>query len=157
MSKKILFIDMDNTLVDFQSGIDKVDPKTREHFETIWEKTANPEWDEVPGIFALMDPLPGAIEAFHKLAEKYDTYILSTAPWGNPTAWSDKLQWVKRHLGKVAYKRLILSHHKNLCQGDYMIDDRPGHRGLDKFTGEVLSFGPDGKFKDWEAVMAYLG
>ena len=160
MEKKRLFVDLDNTLVDFQSGIDKVDPKTREHFTSLWReayKDGKEEWDEVPGIFALMDPMPGGIEAYRELAAKYDTYILSTAPWGNPTAWSDKLQWVKRHLGHVAYKRLILSHHKNLCHGDYLIDDRPGHRGVDKFSGEVLHFGKDGKFKEWKAVLEYLG
>ena len=28
----------------------------------------------------------------------------------NPTAWSDKLEWVKGHLGAPAHKRLILTH-----------------------------------------------
>lgn len=46
-----------------------------------------------------MDPMPGAIEAINRLADKFDVYILSTAPWDNPTAWSDKLNWVKQHLG----------------------------------------------------------
>ncbi|NCG08090.1 MAG: 2-C-methyl-D-erythritol 4-phosphate cytidylyltransferase, partial [Verrucomicrobia bacterium] len=55
---------------------------------------------------------------------RFDSYILSTAPWGNPTAWSDKLEWVKKHLGEVAKKRLILSHNKQLNKGDYLIDDR---------------------------------
>ena len=60
----------------------------------------------------------------NRLKDKYDIYILSTAPWDNPSAWSDKLEWVKRYLGEVCYKRLILSHHKNLNAGDYLIDDR---------------------------------
>jgi FMN phosphatase YigB (HAD superfamily) len=66
MEKKRLFVDLDDTLVDFQSGIDKVDPKTREHFTSLWReayKDGKEEWDEVPGIFALMDPMPGGIEA----------------------------------------------------------------------------------------------
>lgn len=28
--------------------------------------------------------------AVHKLAAVYDVFILSTAPWKNPSAWSDK-------------------------------------------------------------------
>ena len=36
--------------------------------------------DEIPGIFALMDPMPGAIDAYLELAERFDTYVLSTAP-----------------------------------------------------------------------------
>lgn len=92
--------------------------------------------------------------------EKKILYILSTAPWNNPTAWCDKLNWVKKHFGgdkaSPFYKRIILTHHKNLCQGDYLIDDRPHKCDVDKFTGEVLHFGEEGKYKDWESVVEYL-
>jgi 5'(3')-deoxyribonucleotidase len=149
--KQILYIDMDNTLVDFRSGIDRID--TRQHADFA------DRYDEVPGIFALMEPLPGAIEAFHELAEVYDTYILSTAPWLNPSAWQHKIEWVQRHLGEhdgtPAYKRLILSHHKNLNRGDFLVDDRPFHRGADRFEGEVIAFGTD-EFPDWPTVTQYL-
>jgi len=30
----------------------------------------------------------------------------------------------KKYLGESAHKRLILTHHKNLNHGDYLIDDR---------------------------------
>jgi 5'-nucleotidase len=73
-----------------------------------------------------MDPLAGALESFKRLSKEYDVYVLSTAPWANPSAWSDKLLWVKRHLGARAHKRLILSHHKN---------------GVHKFEGEHIHFG----------------
>ena len=61
-----------------------------------------------------------AIESVEILSNSFDTYLLSTAPWDNPTAWSDKVIWVKKYLGEVAFKRLILSHHKNLNKGDYL-------------------------------------
>ena len=50
--------------------------------------------DEIPGLFGKMDPMPGAIEAVRTLAEEYDVFILSTAPWRNQSAWSDKVTWV---------------------------------------------------------------
>ena len=90
----------------------------------------------------------------NKLSGIFDTYILSTAPWENRTAWSDKLDWVKKHLGTPAYKRLILSHHKNLNDGDYLIDDRLKN-GVDRFRGEHIHFGTD-KFPDWKTVTQYL-
>ena len=130
--KKILYVDMDNVLVNFQSGIDKLSPEIKQQYEG--------RLDEVPGIFALMEPMEGAIEAYNLLAEKFDTYILSTSPWENHTASSDKLTWLKKHLGKSAYKRLILSHHKHLNRGDFIIDDRKAN-GVDKFTGEHIHFG----------------
>ncbi len=141
-----LYIDMDNVLVDFQSGIDRLDSAVVEQFKD--------DLDEAPGIFALMDPLAGAIESYKTLARRFDTYILSTAPWKNPSAWSDKLLWVQKHLGDCAYKRLILTHHKNLNKGDYLIDDRTKN-GADKFEGEHIHFGSE-RFPDWDAVVAYL-
>jgi len=150
--KKILYIDMDNTLVDFSARLEGIHPALLEEYED--------RMDELPGVFALMPPVPGALEAFHTLSELFDTYILSTAPWENPSAWQHKVEWVHLHLGRAdgtpAYKRLILSHHKNLNRGDFLVDDRPFHRGADKFEGEVLHFGADGAFKTWPEVVGYL-
>ena len=53
--KKRLFFDMDGVLVDFQSGLYKVDKQTLEEY--------NGREDEIPGLFGLMDPMPGAIDA----------------------------------------------------------------------------------------------
>jgi len=143
---KILYIDMDNVLVDFRTGIERISKEDLMKYDG--------RLDEVPHIFAHMDPIPGAIDAFHQLSTKFDTYILSTAPWENRTAWSDKLDWVKKYMGTPAYKRLILSHHKNLNAGDYLIDDRTKN-GVDKFCGEHIHFGT-AAFPNWDVVLKYL-
>lgn len=144
--RQILYVDMDNVLVDFKSGIDRLpEPLRREYDGRL---------DEVPGIFGLMDPMPGAVEAFTELAGVFYAYVLSTAPWENATAWSQKLDWVKRFLGAPAYKRLILSHHKNLNLGHYLVDDRTKN-GADGFAGEHIHFGTPA-FPDWKAVRRYL-
>jgi 5'(3')-deoxyribonucleotidase len=144
--KKILYVDMDNVLVDFPSAFSKVEPALLTKFEN--------DMDEIPGIFALMDPMEGAIVAYKELAKHYDTYILSTSPWENDTALADKLNWVKKYLGDVAYKRVIFSHNKHLNAGDYLIDDRTAN-GAGKFTGEHIHFGQE-KFPDWTSVLDYL-
>ena len=144
--KKILYVDMDNVLVDFPSGIAKLDDVTKAQYEG--------DYDDVPGIFSMMEPMKDAVSSFNLLAEKYDTFILSTAPWKNPSAWSDKLLWVKKHLGDHAYKRLIISHRKDLNKGHYLIDDREKN-GAKDFEGELILFGSE-KFKDWNAVKKYL-
>lgn len=137
---------MDNVLVDFKSGIERLPIDIRAQYEG--------RLDDTPDIFSLMDPMPGAVDAFNELADLFDTYILSTAPWNNHTAWSDKLHWTRKHLGKAAYKRLILTHHKNLNAGDYLIDDRIKN-GVEQFRGEVIQFGSD-TYPDWPAVTEYL-
>ena len=101
-----------------------------------------------------MEPMEGAIDAYRELSGLFDAYILSTAPWKNPSAWSDKLEWVKRHLGDVAYKRLILTHHKDLNRGDYLIDDRE-KRGADSFGDRLVLFRSK-KYPDWSAVMEHM-
>ena len=145
--KKILYIDMDGVLVNFQSGIDKLTEEEKIEYKD--------QEKNVPHIFSKMEPIEGAIEAYKILAEKYDTYILSTAPWNNETSLGDKVAWAKKYLGNTVYKRLILSHNKHLNEGHYLIDDRPHKNGAADFRGELIHFRSE-KFPDWNAVLAYL-
>ena len=148
MAKKIMYIDMDGGLADFGMAA-ALHPLRKNK-----EYKGHP--DHIPGIFSTIQPLPGAVKSFHLLCQDFDVYILSTAPWDNPSAWTDKRLWVEEWLGANACKRLILSHHKNLNKGDYLIDDMGGSdRGQTTFEGEWIHFGQD-KFPDWKAVLAYF-
>ena len=146
MNKKRIYFDMDGVLVDFQTGIDKLDEATKEQYKG--------KLDEVPGIFSLMEPIPGAAEVVRLLARNYDVFILTTSPWNNPTAASDKVEWVKKYLDDVFHKRVIITHRKDLVDGDYLIDDR-GKNGTSEFKGEWIHFGSE-RFPDWESVLKYL-
>ena len=146
MEKKRLFFDMDGVLVNFQSGIDKLSEAIKKEYEG--------RLDEVPGIFGLMEPMEGAIEAVNTLNKHYDVYILSTAPWNNPSAWSDKVVWVTKYFGEIFHKRVIITHCKHLCEGDFLIDDR-GKNGTSEFKGEWIVFASE-KFPSWESVLQYL-
>lgn len=144
--KKRVYFDMDNVIVDFQSGLDKVDDATKQAY--------GDKPDNIPGIFGLMEPMPGALEALHRINEHYDCYILSTAPWKNPSAWADKVRWVTSHLDELFKKKLIISHHKELLRGEYLVDDRPNN-GASEFRGKWIQFGSP-EFPDWAAVEDYL-
>ena len=144
--KKRVFVDMANVLVDFQSGLDQQSEQTLQQYAG--------RLDEIPGLFGKMKPLVGAIDAVHQLNEYYDLFILSTAPWNNPSAWSDKVKWVTEYLDDLFHKRMVITHRKDLCQGNYLIDDR-GKNGTSEFSGEWIEFGSE-RFPDWQSVLDYL-
>lgn len=145
-SRKILYLDMDNVLVDFPSAFSRLSESTLKEYED------HP--DEMPGIFGLMDPVEGAVDAFCELASIFETYILSTVPWKNPSGFADKHAWVRKHLGEQCRKRLIFSHNKHLNHGDFLVDDRPNN-GAEHFKGEVIRFG-SADFPNWSVVLPYL-
>lgn len=150
MSKKIIYFDMDGVLVDLAAKIAEYPADLVAKFEK------DDMVDQMPALFLDPPPIKGAIEAFNKFvnSDKYDVYILSTAPWENPSAWMHKRLWVETHLGKGAWKRLILSHNKNLNIGDYLVDDRTKN-GAGEFKGELVQFGSD-KYPNWKSVINYL-
>ena len=148
MKKPIIYIDMDGVLVDFESALTKVSPEMLEKFAG--------EYDNIPGIFALMDPVPGALEAVDRLKEKYDLYILSSSPWENPTALGDKLAWVKKYFGgdgqeNIFFRKVIFSSVKHLNRGDILIDDRTAN-GAGDFLGRHIHFGSS-EFPNWQSVL----
>lgn len=145
---KRVYVDMDGVLADFESGLAKVDDKVKKEYHG--------RVDEIPGLFSMMDPMPDAIDAMHRIQKdgRYDLYILSTAPWKNPSAWSDKLLWVQKHLDDVFHKRIVITHCKNLLRGDYLIDDR-GKNGTSEFEGDWIQFG-NSEFPNWASVLKYL-
>ncbi|MBN1926926.1 MAG: hypothetical protein JW798_13930 [Prolixibacteraceae bacterium] len=65
---------------------------------------------------------------------------------------------VRKHFGtgseSIFYKRVIISHHKDLNKGNFLIDDRENN-GARNFEGELILFGSQ-KFPDWESVTNYI-
>lgn len=137
---------MDNVLVDFMSGVRKVDSDII--LRSAWQ------YDSITWVFSLMDPVPGWIESYNQLLPFYEIIILSSAPWHNPSAWSDKLLWIQLHLGDSAKKKLILSHRKDLAKWDYLVDDRLIN-GASEFEWTFIHFGGQ-DFPDWNSVTAFL-
>jgi 5'(3')-deoxyribonucleotidase len=150
---------MDGVLVDFnQALVDWFDkhPHLKERYKD------NP--DHIQGIFRNPKPIDGAIEAVKKLHEsgKYELFIATSAPWGNPMSLSDKRFWIEDYFGDIFHKRLFTTHRKDLLVGDYLIDDRLKN-GAGEFSGELLRFGYDwendflpNEYPSWDDILERL-
>lgn len=129
----IIYIDMDGVLADYARHVSEGhDPNA-------------------VGFFEALPPIPGAVEAFQWLAARCEVFILSTAPWSKPHAWQEKRLWVEKHLGDAAFKRLILTHRKDLLRGDVLIDDRTTN-GAGEFWGELIQF----DVPDWPTTLKHI-
>ena len=142
--KPTLFIDLDGVLCNFD--------KRKAELEAQGFKGAS--IFKHPDAYKELEPIDGAIDAWNKLQDQYDTYILSTPPWSNPMGYAEKRIWVEKYLGKSAKKKLILSHNKGFFHGYALIDDRIAN-GVADFQGEHIHFGT-AKFPDWKSVLHFL-
>jgi 5'(3')-deoxyribonucleotidase len=146
---------MDGVIADFLKAI-KTHPEA-----TLETYKDNP--DDIPGIFENLELIHGAKEAIHKLylSSKFDLFILTTAPWNNPSAWMQKRLWIEKHFGDIFYKKVIITHRKDLLIGDYLVDDRIAN-GAGNFKGTHLHFGWNyidsryNKYRDWTAILDYF-
>jgi len=149
--KKVLWIDMDGVLVDFSANVKRI-TENDAYIARIYKGKE----DRIPGVFRNPQPVEGAIEAIHKLynSNKFDMFIATAAPWGNPEAAADKRYWIEQYFGRMFRKKMAITHLKNYLIGDYLIDDRITN-GAGEFTGEHIHFG-HGDFKNWDDVVNYL-
>jgi 5'-nucleotidase len=155
MEKKIVYCDLDGVVVDFEFGIKRVNP-----FVILNEdnKEANDIVTNIvkadPLFFQNLPPLVGSIDAVKELMEYYFVIFCSTPMEEVPHSFTGKKEWLNEHFGEKAYKNLKLTHHKHLCLGDYLIDDRLKN-GAGLFKGEHIHFATE-KFPDWNSVLKYL-
>jgi len=156
--KKIIWIDMDGVLVDFNGHVEETISKN-EFLKTAYKG----RYDHIPGIFRNPKPIEGAVEAVKKLAEsgKYELYIATAAPWGNPMAAMDKRFWIEEYFGDLFYKKMAVTHLKNMLIGDYLIDDRTAN-GAGGFNGKLLRFGWSyetetfNEYPNWNSILQKL-
>ena len=146
-SSTIIYVDMDHVLCDYDGGF--------KAYQARHPDLKHPQ--SQPGLYQSLQPMPGAIEAMHQLFEhpKTEVFVLSAPSQKNPHSYAEKRIWVEEHLGYQAVNRLILSCHKGLCRGDYLIDDWDHGKGQEYFEGELIQFGSE-RFPDWKAVLSYL-
>lgn len=112
MNKKIVYIDLDDTLADF-SGAARCPNKNHIREHMMWDKY----------FFLNLKPIPGSKGAIFDLEKMgFSVWILSQPLAESPQSYIEKAKWVQLHFPQL-YKKLILTQDKGLHLGDYLIDD----------------------------------
>ena len=105
--------------------------------------------------FSTFEPMPGAIEAVHKIIDMgHDVFIASTPPWNNPAAWGQKRDWIEEHIPELE-RKIVLTHRKDLLIGDILIDDTT-YRGQKDFNGTFIHFGTGPNKMNWPQITDVL-
>ena len=138
----LILLDMDGVLADHESKLIQLyrerfpgAPYAKSEERTTWELTDGyPEdkhgavWEifSGEGFFASLEPMPGAIEAFHAMREDGHDLVICSSPLVR-SRWceSEKRHWIEDHIGKQFARDMVLTHDKTLVQGDILIDDKP--------------------------------
>lgn len=147
MSKKIVYIDMDDTIADFLNA----------PIFAVTQKFDVPQMYE-PGFFLSLKPLEGALVAVRQIiAMGYDVQILSQPVAESAHSYSEKVQWIGMHFPELVHK-INLSQNKGLFKGDYLIDDN-APKWKDKFEangGKFITFDPHNSKTSWILIVDQL-
>ncbi len=162
MIEKIYF-DMDGVLADFDRGVTELcgipwisqgQNRSKEEDDNMWAKVR-----EVDNFYDKLEPVPGAVELFNMLYEKYGDRceILTGIPKPHRkilTSGEDKTKWAHRLLSEDLKVNIVYREEKkNYCTGPgcILIDD------LDKNINEWTEYGGFGLlFKDTESAIEIL-
>ncbi len=140
--RKIVYVDMDDTICDFITPF-----KTGEFkLKYLNQKLVS---------FQTQNPIEGAIEGVKTLQTKYDVWILTRPSIKNTHCYTEKADWIRNYLGEDMLNKMILCPDKSLVKGEFLIDDDNRH-GQSEFEGEHIHFGKDDNFKNWTEVVEYL-
>jgi 5'(3')-deoxyribonucleotidase len=157
MPKKIVYIDMDNTVADFyKSARHEKDSHVEEY--KMWNRH----------FFLDLEPIPGAQGAIFNLERMgFDVYILTQPLVGCPESYTDKVLWVQRYMPTLASK-IVMTQNKGLNIGDYLIDDNAAE-WKEKFerNGGTFIYYPynkhtnydlteEGHIREWARIVEYF-
>ncbi len=149
MNKKIILIDMDGVLADFEKGFLQAWQKKFPHHphvpleerKTFYLMESYPGGLEkeiesifsAPGLFENLNIISGGKGALAKMKALGHEVFICTSPFSKyENCILEKYHWVSKNLGYEWTKRIIVVKDKTLIYGDILIDDKPEHSGLKK-------------------------
>lgn len=155
MKKKIVYIDMDDTIADFIGS---------ERLFVIGIRAdtwpASPSAMYQKGFFRELNPIDGAKEALRKLlsCEHLDIHILTKPVFDSPHSYSEKAEWIAEHFPELVSK-IVMSQRKELCHGHFLVDDHIGWKESWELAtgGEYIHFNPrSDRKRQWNEIAEYI-
>jgi 5'(3')-deoxyribonucleotidase len=144
-SKRRVLIDLDDTMCHYTKAMEK---RLAECPDLGFPQAEL-------GFFRNLEPIDGAIDAYHRLLQNFDVWFLTAPSFRNKLCYTEKAEWVERHLGFEALKHLIIAPDKSMVIGDFLVDDKARGKGQDRFTGWLIQFG-DAHHPNWKSVIDEL-
>ena len=179
-NKKVILVDMDNVLADYEGEfLQRYRKNFPNHFYIPLEKRNTFYlYDQYPpelkktvegiltsvGFFENLPPIEGGKEAIEKMKSLgHEVFICTSFISNYKNCILEKYAWVEKNLGYYWTLRTILTKDKTLVYGDYLIDDRPEHKGIRKPSWEhilyQMPYNKDLKekrrltWKNWEDIL----
>lgn len=153
-----MYLDIDGVLANFDQAMEALCPGINSAEQRKDEEAHKQKLLALcqcnPTVFEELEPMEGALEAVDELFPLYDIYFLSSPMWFLPASFVGKRIWLENQFGEKAVRRLTLTHRKDLCLGDYLVDDRTIN-GAAKFKGRFIHFG-SAEFPDWKTTLPFL-
>lgn len=144
-SKPILYLDMDDVLVDFNSS-KRIPPEDKK----IYNHPRMYEW----GFFFELEPMPGAVEFIQQLEKEdnFEIHVLTQPVATNPISYTEKAAWIAKYFPSLIFN-LHMSQHKHFFKGSILVDDNLKWK---HFEGEFFHFQPRQGSEEWLRLKQYL-
>jgi 5'(3')-deoxyribonucleotidase len=146
--KKIVYVDMDDTIADFAG---------HPHFmgEAPNELSVSKMYE--PGFFLSLGVIPGAHEGVRALIRMgFDVQILTQPVAESPHSYLEKAQWIGKHFPDLIFK-IHMTQDKGQFTGDFLVDDneKKWKEKFEKSGGKFIWFNHK-EPNYWEKVIDQL-
>lgn len=149
MNKRIILVDMDDVLADFEARFLEdwrnkfpchfyvpIEKRKTFHIEDDYPSELKKEVKSIfsaPGFFKNLNIISGAKEALAKMEALGHQVFICTSPISiYENCVLEKYHWIAKNLGHEWTKKIIMTKDKTLIYGNILIDDKPEHTGLRK-------------------------
>lgn len=150
-NKKVVYIDMDDTIFDFATTAAKLE-NIKEEDKYI---KRDPPCMYEPNFFDNLPVFKGAKEAINKIARdpRYEVYFASVPVAKSTISYTEKANSICKHFPHL-YDRIILIQDKTLLKGEYLVDDQI--KWEEGFGGNFIKFSPREPELSWQYVLTIL-